>query len=135
MSKMTERKGKREQRETTGESWKPQSERRMEERQEQERKKGHKKTSQGKENVDALRIVQFDETSRPFTDPDQIEEPRSLFCSVCSSMIQCPDVEIYLQYIGMVLYNRHPPHPCPTSTVGPLFPKTENLSKCFEPQK
>ena len=135
MSKMTEKKGKREQREKTGESWKPQSERRMEERQEQERKKGHKKTSQGKENVDALRIVQFDETSRPFTDPDQIEEPRSLFCSVCSSMIQCPDVEIYLQYIGMVLYNRHPPHPCPTSTVGPLFPKTENLSKCFEPQK
>ena len=109
MSKMTEKKGKREQREKTGESWKPQSERRMEERQEQERKKGHKKTSQGKENVDALRIVQFDETSRPFTDPDQIEEPRSLFCSVCSSMIQCPDVEIYLQYIGMVLYNRHPP--------------------------
>ena len=115
MSKMTEKKGKREQREKTGESWKPQSERRMEERQEQEKKKGHKKTSQGKEssvgkeNVDALRIVQFDETSRPFTDPDQIEEPRSLFCSVCSSMIQCPDVEIYLQYIGMVLYNRHPP--------------------------
>ena len=110
MSKMTEKKGKREQREKTGEGWKPQSERRMEERQEQERKKGHKKTSQGKENVDALRIVQFDETSRPFTDPDQNnEEPRSLFCSVCSSMIQCPDVEIYLQYIGMVLHNRHPP--------------------------
>ena len=112
MSKMTEKKGKREQREKTGESWKPQSERRMEERQEQERKKGHKKTSQGKENVDALRIVQFDETSRPFTDPDQNnEEPRSLFCSVCSSMIQCPDVEIYLQYIGMVLFNRHHPPP------------------------
>ena len=111
MSKMTEKKGKREQREKTGESWKPQSERRMEERQEQERKKGHKKTSQGKENVDALRIVPFDETSRPFTDPDQIEEPRSLFCSVCSSMIQCPDVEIYLQYIGMVLFNRHHPPP------------------------
>ena len=112
MSKMTEKKGKREQREKTGESWKPQSERRMEERQEQERKKGHKKTSQGKENVDALRIVQFDETSRPFTDPDQNNgEPRSLFCSVCSSMIQCPDVEIYLQYIGMVLFNRHHPPP------------------------
>ena len=85
MSKMTEKKGKREQREKTGEGWKPQIERRMEERQEQERKKGHKKTSQGKENVDALRIVQFDETSRPFTDPDQIEEPRSPFCSVCLS--------------------------------------------------
>ena len=116
MGKMTEKKGKRKQRETTGESWKPQSERRMEERQEQERKKGHKKTSQGKEfsggkeNVDALRIVQFDETSRPFTDPDQNnEEPRSLFYSVCPSMTQCPDVEIYLQYIGKALYNRHPP--------------------------
>ena len=115
MSKMTEKKGKREQREKTGESWKPQSERRMEERQKQERKKGHKKTSQGKEfsggkeNVDALRIVQFDETSRPFTDPDQNnEEPRSLFYSVCPSMTQCPDVEIYLQYIGKALYNRHP---------------------------
>ena len=131
MGKMTEKKGKREQRETTGESWKPQSERRMEERQEQERRKGHKKTSQGKEssvgkeNVDALRIVQFDETSRPFTDPDQIEEPRSLFCSDCSSMIQCPDGEIYLQYIGMAQVR---------ALKDPFFsPKTEHLSKCFEP--
>ena len=120
----------------------------MEERQEQERKKGHKKTSQGKEfsggkeNVDALRIVQFDETSRPFTDPDQNnEEPRSLFYSVCPSMTQCPDVEIYLQYIGKAFYNRHTP-PRQTGTVkeylsyllDTLFPQ-KHPGKGFEPPK